>query len=396
MAIAASGQQLKDKISNDITDLIKDSSRIWKVSLGRRNENTIYDDCKKNNCIALGWDELGSLHNKAYDDILEILSKTYSINSSWTSAASSLNNFVNQMSIGDLVLIYDGPQTIRDIGVITGDYYYDKSRKFSHRRSVNWIKEFKDKPADIFEYNGHIRLTMKSVYELERINISDIRNLVGEERNTQRPQYSLPYYLIIDEINRGNIAKIFGELITLLEKDKREKVHCYLPYSKKKFTLPSNLYIIGTMNTADRSIALLDTALRRRFAFIEIEPDSNVFNNPNLNVSVTVNDTIDLPQLFETLNERITREFDRDHRIGHAYFINIVNLNDLYHVWYYNIIPLLMEYFYNDSERLRRVIGKGFIKPDGSVRFLSIKSDQGLSEFEQAILKIMKGVQIDE
>ena len=126
-----------------------------------------------------------------------------------------------------------------------------------------------ENPIDILPLNQGKQLTLSSIYEL-KIPVSDAVALIDTEENLDTPMK--PYYLIIDEINRGNIAKIFGELITLIEKDKREILSCTLPYSRTQLTLPKNLYIIGTMNTSDRSIALLDTALRRRFAFIEINP----------------------------------------------------------------------------------------------------------------------------
>ena len=171
------------------------------------------------------------------------------------------------------------------------------------------------------------------------------------------------YLLIIDEINRGNIAKIFGELITLIEDDKRQgaknEMTVTLPYSKEDFTVPLNLSILGTMNTADRSIALLDIALRRRFTFLEIMPDYSIINYPigELNIGV----------LLKELNNMVASLIDRDHQIGHSYFCGIVKKikneelksakTELRFVWYRKIIPLLQEYFYNDWEQLKLVLG---------------------------------------
>jgi len=179
-------------------------------------------------------------------------------------------------------------------------------------------------------------------------NISDINNFDFDKSD-------INYVLIIDEINRGNISKILGELITLIESDKRlgesGQIICALPYSSEKFILPPNLYIIGTMNTADRSIALLDSALRRRFSFRPFYPQSELLgqNAQGLN--------IDLTDLLETMNQRIECLYDRDHTIGHSYFLDIKTNEELISVFKDKIIPLLEEYFYNDLEKVGQVLG---------------------------------------
>lgn len=170
---------------------------------------------------------------------------------------------------------------------------------------------------------------------------------------------ALPYILIIDEINRGNVSQIFGELITLIEDDKRlgnqEEITLTLPYSKDEFGVPSNLYIIGTMNTADRSVEALDTALRRRFSFEEMLPKYEILKGKEIA-------GIALDQLLSVLNKRIEILLDRDHVIGHAYLINVKSEEDLKYTFKNNIIPLLQEYFYGDYEKTGLVLGKGFFE----------------------------------
>lgn len=169
------------------------------------------------------------------------------------------------------------------------------------------------------------------------------------------------YVFIIDEINRGNISKIFGELITLIESSKRkrakEQMSVILPYSGEEFSVPNNVYILGTMNTADRSIALMDTALRRRFEFIEMLPDTSIVRDNNIKV-----DEIDIAVMLEIMNKRIEVLYDREHTLGHAFFMelnweknrNIVNLGKIFKN---KIIPLLQEYFYEDYEKIMAVLG---------------------------------------
>ncbi|MGI6235787.1 MAG: AAA family ATPase [Christensenellales bacterium] len=394
MANAASIQFIKGKNAEG-TETISESSKIWKISLGARyKEEDIYKACKKNEMIAIGWLEDQSLEGKTYEEIYgALLAENDNPDlPKPTNDASTINYMVNEMNQGDVVLVYEGPKTIRDIIVVTGDYYYqDDDMRYPHRRKVKWLKHF-DEPVDIYAMNGQKGLTPKTIYQLKNLNMADIKTLLTEDKEEPKPENTItPFYLIIDEINRGNVAKIFGELITLIEKDKRDSIPCTLPYSKKAFTLPTNLYIIGTMNTADRSIAMLDTALRRRFAFIELEPDLTVFDNPSLSGVAKVNDRIDVARLLEVINKSINEQLDRDHRIGHSYFMAIYNLSDLYNVWYYKIIPLLLDYFYNDISSLKNIIGSKFFTDQGSVNYLKSTADDGeTSEFEAALMDIIK------
>ncbi|EHH9820737.1 AAA domain-containing protein [Campylobacter jejuni] len=181
------------------------------------------------------------------------------------------------------------------------------------------------------------------------------KQLTAKIENNKNNDNSLkPYIIIIDEINRGNVSKIFGELITLIEPSKRigekEELKVKLPYSGEEFGVPKNVYIIGTMNTADRSITSLDTALRRRFEFIEMMPDVS-----KLSIDC---EGINLQELLKAINTRIEYLLDREKTIGHAFFISVENLNDLKKVFQNKIIPLLQEYFYNDYALIDAVLNK--------------------------------------
>ncbi len=185
-----------------------------------------------------------------------------------------------------------------------------------------------------------------------------INNKINSETSTSTQEVVLPplsYVLIIDEINRGNVSQIFGELITLIEESKRlgnsEGLQVTLPYSKEKFGVPSNLFIIGTMNTADRSVEALDTALRRRFSFVEMMPDLEVVEKEEYN---------DFPraEIMRKINERVELLLDRNYTLGHSYF-----MKDDFRLSIKNeVIPLLQEYFYNDFGKIGLILGKGFVR----------------------------------
>ncbi|EOU3288820.1 McrB family protein [Campylobacter jejuni] len=218
-------------------------------------------------------------------------------------------------------------------------------------------KNHKDYPVSIDNIEklyktSNIDEIYNSAYVRAILNYLKLQGL--EDYKEKDEKVNLPYIIIIDEINRGNVSKIFGELITLIEASKRigekEELKVTLPYSGEKFGVPKNVYIIGTMNTADRSITSLDTALRRRFEFIEMMPDVS-----KLSMDC---EGINLQELLKAINTRIEYLLDREKTIGHAFFISVENLESLKKVFKNRIIPLLQEYFYNDYALIDAVLNK--------------------------------------
>ncbi|MCV3457288.1 McrB family protein [Campylobacter sp. CNRCH_2016_0050h] len=201
-----------------------------------------------------------------------------------------------------------------------------------------------------------------------------------------------PYIIIIDEINRGNVSKIFGELITLIEPSKRigkeEELKVTLPYSKDEFGVPKNVYIIGTMNTADRSITSLDTALRRRFEFIEMMPKPNVLSDNC--------EGVNLQELLKAINTRIEYLLDREKTIGHAFFIGIDSLEKLKNVFQNKIIPLLQEYFYNDYALIDAVLNKNGMLEKQDINSGYLKNMTDFIESDKVIYKFSDSQKWDE
>ncbi len=210
----------------------------------------------------------------------------------------------------------------------------------------------------------------KVIYAMER----GIFRIICEEAKADSEN---KYVLIIDEINRGNISKIFGELITLIEKDKRGKHKLQLSYSKDSFTVPENIYIIGTMNTADRSLIQIDTALRRRFAFCELMPNSELLHQ--------VIERISLKALLEEINKRIIKSGLREKQVGHSYFMGIENVDDLQFTFANEIIPLLQDYFFDDYQKLEEdILSSDFVDSEKMI----IKDDW--KHDSQVFLRILK------
>ncbi|KAF0128489.1 MAG: ATPase [Bacteroidetes bacterium] len=214
-----------------------------------------------------------------------------------------------------------------------------------------------------------------------------IASLKNDDYKNENPK---KFVLIIDEINRGNVSQIFGELITLIEADKRlgknESLKAILPYSKECFGVPCNIYMIGTMNTADRSVEALDAALRRRFSFTPM--------NPQPELLVATADGINLPEILRILNTRLSILKDNDHTIGHAWLWDVSNVDELKIVYSDKILPLLQEYFYNDYEKLGLVLGDAFFKPHIQINsdiFASFSGGDGLAgQYDQSWQYVLK------
>lgn len=274
--------------------------------------------------------------------------------------AWSKERFVDSMQVGDYVLSYAGNSIYIDaIGVIEGEATYDEKRKvYQWFRKVKWY--ILPEKTDVKAINDDTYLPNFSIAKMNHMKLSDLLRLLPRETEVD----DKPYVFIIDEINRGNISKIFGELITLIENTKREGMpeaaSAILPYSGQAFSVPSNVYILGTMNTADRSIALMDTALRRRFQFEEMMPDTEVLIKIGADKINQAGVELNVAEMLETINERIEYLFDREHTIGHAFFTGLKDeptVEKLASIFKKSVIPLLQEYFYEDYSKIMLVLG---------------------------------------
>ena len=347
------------------------SPTIWKVSLKGTGKNDIRDYCLKNDCIRIGYDSEPS--GMAAGD-------------EFVSGKNILNAFINDMRVGDVVFSCYSNTSIDAIGVVAGDYEWKKEsfQEYKRFRKVKWIYKTKvEKGKDVLDINGGKVMTLSAVYRLNNVILSDVLKIVeGDDNEIKNQKSSVPekrenYVFIIDEINRGNISKIFGELITLIEDTKREgateAMSLRLPYSNKEFSVPQNVYIIGTMNTADRSIAAMDTALRRRFQFEEMMPAVELLAEIQIKDQSGNDTNIDVQSILQTINRRIEALYDREHTIGHAYFMPLKvksDIDTLADIFKNKIIPLLQEYFYDDYEKIRLVLGDNQKEKVGIPQFI--------------------------
>ncbi|WP_244943846.1 AAA family ATPase [Siminovitchia fortis] len=343
----------------------EDQVNFFKMSLGniyKSESEQIYHYCIENNVIALGYGGAIDYSNcTEKSEIEEKFRAKYSNDTPFN--IDAIERFKNWMRNDDIVIISSGNKKAKAIGRINGGYYYNPNTeiRYKHFRPVEWLYTDTELPVNAI-LKGK-RFSQQSIYMFYRedINVESLRNLLTDDSDNNK---KTPHYvLIIDEINRGNISKIFGELITLIEPDKRlgskNELTVTLPYSGDIFGIPSNLHILGTMNTADRSISLLDTALRRRFEFIEMMPDYSLLP--------TDTDGVNIRQMLKALNERIEYLFDRDHVIGHALFLSEEKIENYLKVMQSKVIPLLQEYFYDNWEQIELVLGGSGSKGDEDV-----------------------------
>lgn len=336
---------------------IRSNPRIWKISINGGGQSATKSYCLTHGEARIGWGKTGDLRGSLEDSAY--------YQSLGTSDRGTLRYFEEEMAPGDILLCIHSAETIGAIGVVTGDYRFDATTPagiidgYQHVRSVNWL--YRDLQLSILPLNDGKQFTLKTVYAMDRFSWGDLLSYLEQSGAVPSQPVSVsavrkPYVLIIDEINRGNISRIFGELITLIEPSKRagadEALSVTLPYSKKPFSVPSNVYLIGTMNTADRSLAGLDIALRRRFTFKEMPPQ------PDLLEGVAIED-VNVGQLLRKMNERIEVLLGRDHCLGHAYFMPLKEkptLAELGRIFQQQILPLLQEYFFEDWERIAWIL----------------------------------------
>ena len=328
---------------------ISDEAIVWKVSLSGTGDNPVRRDCMKNGYIRIGWDGYGENITEETD---------WSIHNG--EGKTILNAFINTMKVGDVVMSCYSSRTIDAIGIVTGEYeWHDNFEHYKRVRRVKWL--VKDINEDIVKLNDDKTMTLGTVYRLNAITLDKVKSLLDKyEASKTLIDNNKPYVIVIDEFNRGNVSKIFGELITLLEPDKRKGMRnaesVLLPYSKKEFYIPSNVFLVATMNTADRSLDTIDYAIRRRFAFITVKPqeiDDDNFNselfrevsslfisNYDEYAESGFDDTIKLLPA-ETLSEEYRPE---DVWIGHSYFI-MDGEYALQDRLLFEIIPLLEELY---------------------------------------------------
>ena len=333
-----------------------DERKIFKMGLGnpeRGNEYaSVFMRCIEKGLVLLGKGREVDWSEAKFEDRDEIENYRESNPNAnlKKSDVGMIHRFRNKMKDGDIVIVSAKGNKFRAIGEIVGSYEFLPNEEYKHGRAVRWHWRGDDGMPLLDIYPKDMPQPSICLLEQEKVlkeKLLEYINSPGEA--SRRP----PYVLIIDEINRANISKVMGELITLLEEDKREgaenEVSVTLPYSGMPFTLPANLHILGTMNTADRSIALIDTALRRRFQFEELAPMPDKLKDKV--------EGIELHEVLQAINDRLEHLIDRDHLIGHAWLMQAKAKEDVDRIMRHKVIPLIVEYFYDDWRKARAVLG---------------------------------------
>jgi len=345
-----------------------DSPRIWKISIDGTGESATRRYCFKYGEARIGWGHVGDLKTAQFNDSSFALG---------TNDKSTLELFGNEIAEGDVLLCIGSNTEVAAIGIVSGNYRYEATppagvlSDYKNVLPVNWIVN--DSDFSILNLNGQKRFTLKTVYEITRFSwpelLEGLRAAGVDLKAVGQTEINAdPFVLIIDEINRGNVSRIFGELITLIEPSKRlgakESLTVTLPYSKKPFGVPKNIHLIGTMNTADKSLTGLDIALRRRFVFKEMPPKPELLDN-------VIISGLSVGQMLRAMNQRIEVLVGRDHCIGHAYFLPLDqdrSIERLSAIFKQQVMPLLLEYFFEDWERIgwvlndHRTNGEPFIR----------------------------------
>ena len=356
-------QQLAKENLVSLTQEEFNKAVFYKISLGdstKEEDKEIYDYCINNGVIAIGFGESIDFTGKNEEQVKEVVAE----NKLDSFTADAINRFKTALKVGNYVTVSNGNNFVRALGKVKGEYEFKTGTdiRYTHFRKVEWI--FKDVEIPVTEFYKN-KLQQQTIYKLRSEDIIP-EFFVRRSKLVDNSIQQKNFVLVIDEINRGNVSSVFGELITLIEPSKRsgkpEALEVVLPYSKERFTVPSNVYIIGTMNTADRSIESLDTALRRRFSFKEMEPEPKLIET--VGKSKGVEDGIDIKKMLEKINERIEKLIDKDHKIGHSYFLDVVNAKDLELAFKDKVIPLLEEYFFGDFGKIGLVLGNSFIKKE--------------------------------
>ena len=386
---ACDAARVRERVKPGLTGKPLNQRTIWKMSLGASWSDEgvkVFKYALENECVLLGYgDEVDFTGCEDESSIKAKLLEEAPDTKKLDAHVRPVNLLKNEIAEGDIIVVSNGNKSFRGIAEVTGEYEFVDDAPFHQIRPVKWLAVFE--PAKPVGEIFHKGFSMQTLYKLSAggLNFDKLDALLSAEVDEPVTQ---PHVLIIDEINRANISKVFGELITLLEPDKREgaenPISVKLPYSGDDFSVPANLHVIGTMNTADRSIALLDTALRRRFDFEELEPNPSVLSM----VSVP---GVDLVLLLTSLNLRIETLFDRDHRIGHAFFMRVKDLDGLEKVFRRKVIPLLQEYFYENWSNVRRALNdskSGDFVVSAKLNQLAADGDESYSDEPRVVYRV--------